>query len=383
MSLSIKGKLPNTGITIFTVMTDLAAKYQAINLSQGFPDFAVDKELIKLVNHYMKKGLNQYAPMIGIEPLRQILSDIIFRQHGYRYDVKNEVTITSGATEAIAAAISCSIREGDEVIIFTPAYDCYAPMVELNGGTPVYIQLQHPDYSIDWDTVRRLLNHRTRMIIINTPHNPSATVLSHQDMLKLQELTEGSNILLLSDEVYEQIVFAPAKNVSVSAYPQLAARSFKIGSMGKTLHATGWKIGYCMAPALLTEEFRKIHQFLVFSVNTPMQYAIADYLAEEKNLEIAEFYREKRDIFLDAIKDSAFIPLPSEATYFQLLDYSQISKKEEVEFAKELTTQYRVAAIPLSVFYNHKKDNRVLRFCFAKNEKTLREAGLLLSNIKP
>lgn len=381
MTQPIKSKLPHTGATIFSVMSALAAEHNAINLSQGFPDFQADPILLELVTKYMHQGLNQYAPMAGVPQLREVVSQMLFDQTGHRYDYDKEITITHGATEAIAAAISCSVREGDEVIIFTPAYDCYAPMVELNGGTPIFVQLQYPDYKINWESFKKQITHRTRLIIINTPHNPSATLLSKDDMLKLQDLVQGTNMLILSDEVYEQIVFDGEKHFSVAEFETLAERSFKIGSFGKTLHVTGWKLGYCAAPEVLTTEFRKIHQYLVFSANTPMQHALAEYLQVPARIEIADMYETKRNTFLKAIEGSGFKPLPSKGTYFQLLDYSAISDKPEVEFARELTINNGVASIPLSVFYHIPQEHQVLRFCFAKNEETLQRAGALLKSI--
>lgn len=381
MTQPIKSKLPHTGATIFSVMSALAAEHNAINLSQGFPDFQADPILLELVTKYMHQGLNQYAPMAGVPQLREVVSQMLFDQTGHRYDYDKEITITHGATEAIAAAISCSVREGDEVIIFTPAYDCYAPMVELNGGTPIFVQLQYPDYKINWESFKKQITHRTRLIIINTPHNPSATLLSKDDMLKLQDLVQGTNMLILSDEVYEQIVFDDEKHYSVAEFETLAERSFKIGSFGKTLHVTGWKLGYCAAPEVLTTEFRKIHQYLVFSANTPMQHALAEYLQVPARIEIADMYETKRNTFLQAIEGSGFKPLPSKGTYFQLLDYSAISDKPEVEFARELTINNGVASIPLSVFYHIPQEHQVLRFCFAKNEETLQRAGALLKSI--
>ncbi len=381
MPISLKSKLPSNGASIFSTMNKLATEHQALNLSQGFPDFAVDPALIGLVEKYMRMGHNQYAPSAGVPAFREILSEITARQHGHRYDADKEVTISSGATEAIAAALACSIREGDEVIIFTPAYDCYAPLVELNGGVPVYIQLNHPSYNIDWATVKNRINHRTKMIIINTPHNPSATVMEKEDFRQLVEITQGTNILLLSDEVYEHIVFEPHQHHSVAAFPALAERSFRIGSLGKTLHTTGWKIGYCMAPENLMEEFRKVHQYLVFSVNTPVQYAMAEYLQYEDNIKVAELYRQKRDYFSAQLKGGGFKTLPSQGSYFQLLDYSAISEKPAREFAIELCANHGVAAIPLSVFYHHPQENKVLRFCFAKNAETLAKAGELLNKV--
>ncbi|WP_417590243.1 methionine aminotransferase [Owenweeksia hongkongensis] len=381
MSQTIKSKLPNTGDTIFSVMSALAAEHNAINLSQGFPDFETDPVLLDLVNKYMHRGLNQYAPMPGVPELRQVVSDMIQRQTGHSYNPENEVTITHGATEAIAAAISCCVREGDEVIIFTPAYDCYAPMVELNGGTPIFVQLEFPNYNINWDIFKKQMTHRTKLIIINTPHNPSATLISKENLVQLQEIVEGTNMLILSDEVYENIVFDGNAHHSASSFPALAERSFKIGSFGKSLHVTGWKLGYCAAPAQLMAEFRKVHQYMVFAVNTPMQYALAEYLQHQERLEISAMYEGKRNTFLKAIEGSGFKPLPSKGTYFQLLDYSAISDKNEVEFAKELTTKHFVASIPMSVFYHIPQEHHVLRFCFAKNEETLHKAGSLLKNI--
>ena len=362
-------------------MSALANKHGALNLSQGFPDFPTDPKLIELVHQHMKDGHNQYSPLAGVPSFRSVLSDIIFEDHGYRYDPETEVTITHGATQAIASVLTASIREGDEVIIFTPAYDCYAPMVELNGGVPIYIQLSFPDYRIDWDSVKNRINHRTRMIIINTPHNPTSMVWSIDDLKELEEITAESKIFILADEVYEEIVFNPKKHLSIAGSKVLAERSFKVGSMGKVLHVTGWKIGYCMAPRELSEEFRKVHQFQVFSANTPIQYAMADFLKDPVNRKIADMLQEKRDIFRDAIANSGFKILESEGSYFQLLDYSELSDKPDTEFAIELTEKFKVASIPISVFYHIPTDHKVLRFCFAKNETTLREAGKRLSEI--
>lgn len=381
MITNLKSKLPHTSTTIFAVMSELAAEHNALNLAQGFPDFPADPALINLVDHYMKQGYNQYSPLAGVKPLREVLSEIIFNQTGHRYDADDELTITHGATQAISTAISATIREGDEVIIFTPAYDCYAPLVELNGGTPIYVQLEHPDYHINWEAFKKQLTHRTKMVILNTPHNPSATLIKKSDLEQLQELVKDSNILILSDEVYENIVFGGEEHHSVSQFPHLVERSFKIGSFGKTLHVTGWKLGYCAAPALLTQEFRKIHQYMIFSANCPMQLAMADYLADESHLQISGMYEHLRDVFLQSIAQSAFKPLTSHGSYFQLLDYSALSDKSEVDFAHELTIEHGVAAIPLSPFYHIPKEKKVLRFCFAKNEKTLHQAGSLLSKL--
>lgn len=379
----ITSKLPQAGATIFAQMSALAEEHNAINLSQGFPDFEVDRKLIDLVHRHMVAGHNQYAHFSGVEPLRKIVAENIRNKHGHSYDADLEVNITAGATQAIATALTASIREGDEVIIFTPAYDCYAPYVELNGGIPVYVKLQHPDYRIDWDQVKKVLNHRTRMIIINSPHNPSATILSEEDLQYLEEITSGSNILILSDEVYENIVFDGKEHFSACRKPELARRSFIIGSFGKTLHVTGWKTGYCLAPEHLMKEFRKVHQFMVFSVNTPVQYALAEYLANEEHFNVSEMYQQKRDFFLKSIEGSLFKPLQSKGSYYQLLDYSEISSLPDVEFSRRLTVEHGVASIPLSVFYNEPTDHKVLRFCFAKNEGTLTKAADLLKAVKP
>lgn len=377
----IKSKLPNTGTTIFTIMSALANEHNALNLSQGFPDFPTDPVLVELVNRFMKDGYNQYSPLGGVPSLRQVLSDIIFEEHGHRYDPETEVTITHGATQAIASALTAAIREGDEVIIFTPAYDCYAPMVELNGGVPIYIQLPHPDYRIDWASVKNRINHRTRMIIINTPHNPTSMVWTEEDLRTLEEITADSNILILADEVYEEIVFSPKKHHSVAGSKILRERSFKIGSLGKVLHVTGWKIGYCMAPEEFMKEFRKVHQFHVFSANTPIQMAMAEYLKDPASRNIAGMLEQKRNLFREVISDSGFEILPSEGSYFQLLGYSKISNLPDTEFARKLTIENKVASIPISVFYHIPTDKKVLRFCFAKNDQTLVEAGKRLSQI--
>ena len=379
--IRLSSKLPHVGPTIFAAMSALANQYNALNLSQGFPDFDVDQRLINLTEKYMRKGFNQYAPYTGVEALRKVLTNRIYKDHGARYDLQNEINITAGATQAIATVLTTTIKEGDEVILFAPAYDCYAPYIELNGGKPVYVQLEHPDFSINWDQVKKLINHRTRMIIINSPHNPSATLIKEEDMDKLEEITGGSDLLILSDEVYEHITFDRQKHLSVSSRPELAKRSFVIGSLGKTLHITGWKIGFCLAPEHLMHEFRKVHQFMVFSVNTPVQYALAEFLEDDANFSISPMYQQKRNQFLAALKGSRFKALHSRGSYFQLLDYSAITDEPDTEFAKRLTTKFGVASIPLSVFYNDLKDNKILRFCFAKNEETLTKAGEALQKV--
>ncbi len=379
---SLKTKLPDVGTTIFSVMSKLATEYNAINLSQGFPDFESDPVLIDLVSKYMKKGYNQYAPMAGVPPLLDVLSEKIFSLYGVRYDKEKEITITPGATYAIFTAIASVVHEDDEVIIFTPAYDCYAPAIETFGGKPVYIQLNAPDYKIKWNSVRNMLSKRTRLIIINTPHNPTGSVLTDEDMFELQKLTKGTNILVLSDEVYEHITFDKIEHRSVISYPDLAERSFVIFSFGKTFHNTGWKMGYCVAPENLTSEFRKIHQFNVFSCNSPIQYALAEYLENpEHYMGLNKMYEEKRNFFRDNLATSRFKVIPCHGTYFILLEYSEITDEKDTDFAVRLTKEFGVASIPVSVFYYKNVDNKVLRFCFAKQEETLAKATEILCRI--
>ncbi|HBS85711.1 MAG: methionine aminotransferase [Bacteroidetes bacterium GWF2_38_335] len=372
----INSKLPNVGTTIFTVMSKMAADYNAINLSQGFPDFEVSEKLISLVNKHMKKGVNQYAPMAGVVSLREIIAEKTENLYSRKYNPESEITITAGGTQALYTAITAVVRDGDEVIVFEPSYDSYVPAIELNGGRPIFIQLKMPDYRIDWNEVQKAVNSRTRMIIINTPHNPTGSILTAHDMEKLSKITTGSKIIVLSDEVYEHIIFDGYEHQSIARFPKLAERSFIVSSFGKTFHATGWKVGYCCAPAPLMAEFRKVHQFLVFAVNTPVQHAIADYLKDESTyLGLKQFYQEKRNFFINLFKGSNFNIKPSSGTYFQLLDYSKITKEKEVAFAERMTKEYGVASIPVSVFYHKSFDNKVLRFCFAKSNETLEKAA--------
>ncbi len=378
----INSKLPNVGTTIFSVMSKLAVDNNAINLSQGFPDFACSEEMISLVNKYMKAGNNQYAPMPGLIGLREILAQKTEDLYGAKYDPESEITITAGATQAIYTAISAVIREEDEVIIFEPAYDCYQPAIELNGGKTIYMQLQAPDYTIDWEKVKKKMNHRTKMIIINTPHNPTGSVMSVADMVMLEKITKGTDIMILSDEVYEHIIFDNQQHQSVARFPILAERSFIISSFGKTFHTTGWKLGYCVAPKNLMTEFRKVHQFLVFSCNTPIQYALAEYLKQRENyISLGSFYQQKRNYFIDAVKDSKFNLIPAAGTYFQLLNYKNLSKEKDTDYAIRLTKEFGIASIPISVFYHEQEDNHVLRFCFAKKEDTLEKAAEILNKI--
>lgn len=378
----ISSKLPNVGTTIFTIMSKLAADYNAINLSQGFPDFNCDEKLIELVNKHMMEGKNQYAPMAGLMPLREVIASKTEELHGAKYDAESEITITAGGTQAIYTAISAIIRDGDEVLIFEPAYDCYQPAIELNGGTTVYLQLKAPTYSIDWNQVKKVITHRTRMIIINTPHNPTGSIMTADDMRMLEKITENTNIVIISDEVYEHIIFDNAQHQSVSRFPKLAERSFIISSFGKTFHTTGWKMGYCIAPKNLMAEFRKVHQFLVFSVNTPIQYALTEYLKDKNNyINLSSFYQQKRDYFVKQIKNSRFDFTPCGGTYFQLLSYKKMSKEKDTDYAIRLTKEFGIASVPISVFYHETIDNNVLRFCVAKKEETLEKAAEILNKI--
>jgi len=378
----VPSKLPTIGTSIFSVMSRLATEHKAINLSQGFPDFACSEVLIKLVNKYMKKGFNQYAPMPGLIKLREILAKKTAELYKTHYDPETEITITAGATQAIYTAITALVKEGDEVIVIEPAYDSYVPAIELCGGKPVYIQLKAPDYTIDWREVQKVINHRTRMIIINTPHNPTGSIMNADDMAKLEKLTSNTDIIIVSDEVYEHIIFDGQQHQSVARFPKLADRSIIISSFGKTFHATGWKVGYCLAPKNLMAEFRKVHQYLVFSVNTPIQYALAEYLRNQQNyLGLSAFYQEKRDYFITQIKDSRFSFKPSAGTYFQLLKYDKISSSSDTDYAVKLTKEFHLAAIPVSVFYHIPNDNKTLRFCFAKTEETLDKAAAILRKI--
>lgn len=379
---SLKSKLHNTGTTIFTTMSALAAEHNAINLSQGFPDFPVSEKLISLVNKNMKSGHNQYSPMAGYMPLREAIADKVNHLYSAAYDPEKEITVTAGGTQAIYAAIASIINDGDEVIVFDPAYDCYAPAIRLNGGIPVQIQLKGPEFHIDWNEVKKMVNQRTRMIMINTPHNPTGSILSAKDMHQLEKITDKRDIVVLSDEVYEHVIFDGYEHQSVTRYPKLAERSFVVFSFGKTIHATGWKIGYCLAPENLMSEFRKVHQYMVFCANTPIQRALADYVKDPKHYtELSGFYQEKRDYFLKLLKGSKFKSLPCHGSYFQLLDYSKITDEKDTDFAIRLTKENGVASIPISVFYKNSVDNKLLRFCFAKEKETLEKAAEKLMKV--
>ncbi|MDB4088774.1 methionine aminotransferase [Flavobacteriales bacterium] len=378
----INSKLPSVGMTIFSEMSALANKHNAINLSQGFPGFEIDKNLSKLVTKFMNEGKNQYAPMPGIVELRVTLSNYLNQKYKIDIEPNSEITITAGATQAIYNTISAIIEKDDEVILFSPAYDCYSPAIEIHGGISVFIPLEHPSYSINWESVKNKISKKTKLIIINSPHNPTGSLLSKKDLETLSEIVKGTNIIILSDEVYEHITFDSKKHESILSYPELKKRGMIVYSFGKSLHVTGWKLGFCVGPEWMMNEFRKIHQFTVFSCNSPMQYAINEYILKHNPFEnTAEFYERKRDVFLASIKNSRFKIIPSKGTYFQLLDYSDITDMNDVDFARKLTIENGISSIPISVFYPDKKDNKVLRFCFAKDEEILIKAGQLLCKI--
>ena len=380
--MDLTSKLPALGLTIFSEMTQLANDVGAINLSQGFPDFEVDPELTGLVAYYMREGYNQYAPMQGVALLRERIAAKVFELYSAGYDPASEITITSGATEALFAAITAVVGRQDEVIVFEPAFDSYVPVIELCGGTPVYIQLKFPEYTVDWDEVRATISDKTRLIILNFPHNPTGAVLSYADIKQLTQIVQDTNIVIVSDEVYEHIVFDGYPHLSLSAYPELAERSFVISSFGKTYHVTGWKLGYCLAPGNLSKEIQMIHQYLTFASNTPMQHAFAEFIRKKEiYLQLSGFYQKKRDLFQAFIEKSRFNVLPCRGTYFQMLDYSSITDEPDLDFARRLTVDHGVAAIPPSVFYHRKNDYKVLRFCFAKKDETLEEAAEKLCGV--
>jgi len=363
-------------------MSQLAAEHGAINLSQGYPNFDTPKDLKDKVAYYLQNGKNQYCPMAGLITLREVLADKMQKSYGLRPDPGSEITITAGATQAIFTAITAFVDKGEEVILIEPAYDCYRPTIELVKGVPVPYELSAPDFNIIWDELKTLINVRTRMIIINTPQNPIGKTLKQEDLEELQRLTSGTDIIVLSDEVYEHLIFDGQLHQSVARFPELYQRSLLVYSFGKTFHSTGWKIGYCVGPEILMSEFRKVHQFNVFCVNSFEQYALADYLKNpEPYLGLPAFYQKKRDFLQSALKGSRLKPIPSEGTYFQLYDYSDISDEPDTEFAKRMTTEYGVASIPVSVFYSSRKQNGVIRLCFAKTEDMLEEAGNLLKVI--
>lgn len=376
-------KLPDHGTTIFTIMSQLATDCGALNLSQGFPDFDAPDLLLERVGHHLRAGHNQYAPMAGIPELRQQIALKTERLYGRSTDPDTEVTVTSGATEALFTAIEAFVQAGDEVIVFDPAYDSYDPAVQLAGGRAIHIPLLAPDFRVNWDRVADAIGERTRMIILNTPHNPTGSVLDNGDMRALAALVESTDIVLLGDEVYEHIIFDGREHASLLRYPDLARRSLVVSSFGKTFHMTGWKIGYCVAPAELTAEFRRIHQYVQFCVVTPMQFALADFLAAGAGpyLDLAAFYEEKRDSFCEMLRPSRFGFTPSAGTYFQLVDYAGLTSEGDVDYARRLTREAGVACIPVSVFYAAPPDQHLLRFCFAKDAPTLERATEILCRI--
>jgi methionine transaminase len=380
--MALRSRLPDVGTTIFTVMSRLAADLGAINLSQGYPDFDCDPALVDAVTRHMRAGRNQYAPMQGVPALREAIAAKYDALHGRRYDPESEVTVTSGGTEAIFDAVAAVVHPGDEVVVLEPCYDSYVPAAVLNGGVPTVVSLAPRSYSIDWDAVRGAVTNRTRLLILNSPHNPAGSVITADDIRALQSLVHDTGIYIVSDEVYEHIIFDGLAHESMSRYEDLAARSFVVGSFGKTFHTTGWKVGYSVAPAALTAEFRKVHQFVTFSTNTPVQHAIADFLADRTRLaELAPFYQRKRDLFLNLMAGSRFVPLACRGSYFQLMDYSAITDEPDAEFAIRLTKEYGVASIPTSPFLYHQPAPRVLRFCFAKKDETLERAAERLRKV--
>ncbi|WP_437937535.1 methionine aminotransferase [Sorangium sp. So ce341] len=378
----LPSKLPSTGVSIFTEMTRLANEHGAINLSQGFPDFDCAPELVEAVARHMRAGHNQYAPMQGVLALREALAMKIERLYGRRYDPATEITVTSGATEGIFSTITAFVRPGDEVILFQPCYDSYAPAVQLNGGTPVFVTLRFPEYRVDWDEVRRALTPRTRLLLINSPHNPTGTALSGDDMRELAKGVDGRDVIVVGDEVYEHILFDGRRHESLARYPELSNRSVVISSFGKTYHTTGWKVGYCAAPRRLSAEIQRVHQFVTFAVNAAIQHAYAEVVMRDPlAADLAAFYQAKRDRFLRLIEGSRFRPLPCEGTYFQLLDYSAITAERDADFALRLIREHGVASIPISPFLSGVEPGPVLRFCFAKRDETLERAAERLRRV--
>jgi methionine aminotransferase len=370
----LQSRLPAVGTTVFTLMSALASEHDAVNLGQGFPDFGCDPRLLDLVDGAMRANLNQYPPMAGVPALREAIAAKIGALYGHAYDANTEITVTSGATQALTTAILCAVHPGDEVIIVEPAYDSYLPAVQLAGGVPVTVamRIDEQGYSLPWDALAAAVSPRTRMIVINSPHNPTGSILRRQDLEALAAIVEGTDILILSDEVYEHMVYDGERHESVSRHPVLAERAFVVSSFGKTYHVTGWKVGYVAAPAALMAEFRKVHQYNVFTVNTPMQHGLAGYMRDPKPyLELPAFYQRKRDLFREGLARTRFTLLPADGTYFQCVRYDGISNLSESEFAQWLTREIKVAAIPVSAFYSQGKESAVVRFCFAKQDETL------------
>lgn len=373
--MSLISKLPQVGTTIFTTMSRMAQEENAINLAQGFPGFGSDPYLLELVAKFTREGNNQYAPMSGVSELKLALATKTLQTQGYFPDPESEVTIVSGATEALFSALSAVVRPGDEVLVLEPSYDSYVPGILLNGGIPVFVALNPTDFSVDWELVASKITSNTRAIVVNSPHNPSGQVWSKEDVAQLASLVSKRGIFVISDEVYEHILFDGKVHHSLGSHPELRERTFVCGSFGKTFHVTGWKIGYCIAPVSLSQEFRKIHQYVTFSTVTPIQYALAEYLEDPQHyLDLPTFYQKKRDLFVEGLKSTPFNFQASQGSFFQLVSYAHLSKKSDVLIAEQMTRQLKVACIPVSVFYLTKQDHQVLRFCFAKKEEELEEA---------
>ncbi len=382
MSIQLSSRLPETGTSIFTVMSRMAAEHGAINLSQGFPDFPVSATLIDLIHKSMLAGHNQYAPMPGLPALKNIIAEIVQETYQRSTDGESEIIVTAGGTEALFSSIAALVQPSDEVILFDPSYDSYDPAIRLSGGIPIHLNLNSSDFSIDWDIVKKRINSRTKMIMINTPHNPSGSILKEHDMKILEEIVLKYGLIVLSDEVYERLIYDNHLHQSVLRFPGLASQSIAVFSFGKTFHATGWKVGYTVAPDYLTKEIRKAHQFITFSVNTPIQVALSEYMKDRENfIHLGEFFQKKRDFFLEQIKGSLFEALPCYGSYFQVLSYRKISDKPDVAMAEWMTKEHKLASIPISVFYKDKSDNKLLRFCFAKSEETLMQAGEILRRV--
>ena len=374
--LPVTSKLPDVGVSIFAVQTRLANEHQAINLSQGFPDFDCDPALVEAVAKAMRDGHNQYAPMPGVLALREAIAEKVRQVYGPAFDPATEVVVTSGATAGLYATLTTFVRPGDEVILFEPCYDSYVPVIRLSGGTPVFVSLRYPDYRVDWSEVRRAITHRTRAILVNTPHNPTGTMWSADDMRELASIVDGTDILLIGDEVYEHIVFDGRRHESLLRYPELRARAVVISSFGKTFHTTGWKVGYCVGPQALIAEVIRVHQFMTFTVHTASQIAFAEFVRKDPGAStLAPFYQQKRDLFLELTAGSRFRPLPCAGTYFQLFDFSAISQERDKEVAHRLIVEHGVASIPVSAFLYKDQGGPVLRFCFAKKDETLRAAA--------
>lgn len=380
--MQIKSKLPNVGTTIFSTMSALARQHNAINLSQGFPDFDCSPKLTELANHYINAGFNQYAPMPGTIELRERVAEIISSCYHHHYHPDTEITITAGATQAIYTAMAAFVNKGDEVIVIEPAYDCYVPAIEVHGGIPVYSQLNANDFSINWQDIRSKITAKTKAILINSPHNPSGATITSNDLTQLEKIIQGTNILVISDEVYEHMVFDGQQHQSVARNKTLIAQSIIVSSFGKTIHTTGWKIGYVAAPKDIMLEFRKVHQFLVFVVNHPLQLAIAKFLDDKSNyLDLHQFYENKRNLFLQLTEPSKLKPLKCQGTYFQLMSYKNLSDEKDTDLAVRWTIEKKLATIPLSVFYKQQTDHKILRFCFAKKDETLIKAAEIINKI--